>query len=592
MWRVRRSPGPRQLLSELNEDAALFRLHRRPPGEVAATLDRLADLARWTRRLAYAEELDRAAAAIRAVLAAQPRASWTRVHRALDAQTLITGPMSDLLERLRRPSHDEVAAVSRRLPQAGRALLLSPPESGWRHRFASDDLLLDADLDRVMDDGALVPVASPDAIIDGTVPLGRAWMQAAQAHAELDDAAGPPLAWHLVGGLRRTDALSPDVSLLAVTEEPAAWIARALDGLSPYVVSVAGTRALALVADPEPIVVHAVTPEALPTSLVWYTGPRSHVQALRTRAVALGLTLTRDAIRETNGVSRSVATEDDVYAALGLAPIPVELRDRPNILARAAEGALPTLVDEQDIRGDLHVHTVYSDGRDSVATMAHAARALGYEYVAITDHSPTARASRVLTLNRIAQQADEIAHLRTMLPDLTILHGIECDIQPDGSLDVADAILERLDLVLASLHETHGDDPSRLLERYLTAVRHPLVNVITHPANRSPGRQAGYALAFERLFEEAARTGTAVEIDGAPGHMDLDAPLAEQAAALGATIVVDSDCHMSERLGRQMRFGVALARRAGLGADQVLNTRGVDGVRAFVAVKRAGDAGT
>ncbi|HTU99042.1 MAG TPA: hypothetical protein VMF13_00775, partial [Luteitalea sp.] len=148
--------------------------------------------------------------------------------------------------------------------------------------------------------------------------------------------------------------------------------------------------------------------------------------------------------------------------------------------------------------------------------------------------------------------------------------------------------LERLDIVLASMHESHGHSPARLLQRYERVMANPLVNVITHPANRSPGRQAGYALAFERLFEEAARTGTAVEIDGAPGHLDLDAPLAEQAGLLGAPILIDSDCHMADRLGRQMRFGVGLARRAGLTAAQVLNTRDVSVVRAFVAGKRAG----
>jgi DNA polymerase (family 10) len=220
--------------------------------------------------------------------------------------------------------------------------------------------------------------------------------------------------------------------------------------------------------------------------------------------------------------------------------------------------------------------------------MVHAARALGYRYMAITDHSPTSRASRVLTIERIAEQAGEIAAVRALVPDITILHGIECDIQEDGSLDVPDAVLERLDIVLASMHESYGHSPARILQRYERVVRHPLVNVITHPANRSPGRQPGYALAFARLFEEAARTGTAVEIDGAPGHLDLDAPLAEMAAAIGAPILVDSDCHMADRLGRQMRFGVGLARRAGLTKDQVLNTREVGAITAFVAAKRDG----
>jgi DNA polymerase (family 10) len=413
-------------------------------------------------------------------------------------------------------------------------------------------------------------------------------MQAQQARRELAEAAGAPDAWHPVGGLRRTDPLSPDVALLAVTEQPGPWIRRAGEALPADVVLVAGTRALAIAAEPEPIVVHAVPPASVATSLIWYTGPRPHVRALRAHAEAAGLTLTRDALLDRAATAVPVADEAALYERLGLPFIPVELRGRPDALDQALAGRLPTLVEVDDIQGDLHMHTVYSDGRDSVAAMVQASRALGYRYVAITDHSPTARASRVLTLARLAEQADEIAEVRELIPEVTILHGIECDILEDGTVDVPDDVLERLDVVLASMHEGYGHSPARLLQRYEQVLQHPLVNVITHPANRSPGRQSGYDLAFARLFEEAARTGTAVEIDGAPGHLDLDAPLAEMAAAAGAPILIDSDCHMADRLGRQMRFGVGLARRAGLTKQQVLNTRDVDTIRAFVAGKRAG----
>ncbi len=517
-----------------------------------------------------------------------PRTPWSLVRRSLESQGLAHGRDAELLERLRRSDHDEIGQVYRRLPAGARALLRHG-QHALRHRLADEDLLLEIDLERHLSEGLVDEVLSSDVSDLAAVPLGRAWMQARQARKEIAAAAGAPTAWHLVGGLRRTDPLSPDVALLAVTEEPEAWTRRAADALAHEVVVVAGTRALAIAADPEPIVVHAVTPSASPTSLVWYTGPRAHVRAMRTHASALGLTLTRDALFDRQAPVR-LADEAELYDRLGLAFIPVELRDRPDVIARAARGDLPSLVDVGDIQGDLHLHTVYSDGRDSVAGMVHAARALGYRYVAITDHSPSARAARVLTLDRIAEQADEIAEVRTLVPEITILHGVECDITEDGGLDLPDHVLERFDIVLASMHEGHGHDPDRLLERYQRVLRHPLVNVITHPANRSPGRQPGYDLAFDRLFEEAARTGTAVEIDGAPGHLDLDAPLAERAAAIGAPILIDSDCHMADRLGRQMRFGVGLARRAGLTRQQVLNTRDLDTIRDFVASKRAGRA--
>ena len=158
----------------------------------------------------------------------------------------------------------------------------------------------------------------------------------------------------------------------------------------------------------------------------------------------------------------------------------------------------------------------------------------------------------------------------------------------DGSLDFDDGILERFDIVLASLHDDGGHDGAELTDRYLRAIRHPLVNVITHPANRSPGLSAGYDLDFEALFVAAAETGTAIEVDGAPGHLDLDGALARRAIAAGATLTIDSDCHRADALARQMRFGVGTARRGWVEPRHVLNTRPVDAVLAFVAAKRAG----
>ena len=548
----------------------------------------MAGLARALGRASDAAHLAHVSTAIRRVLDHSPRTPWSLVRRGLESQGLLHARDAELLERLRRADHDEIAQLYRRLPAGARALIRQG-QHPLRHRVADEDLLLDADLERLLPVD-LVDSLLPETPEDALVPLGRAWMQAKQARKELAAAAGMPDEWHLVGGLRRTDPVSPDVALLAVTGEPDAWARRAADALPRDVLVVAGHRAVAIAADPEPIVVHAIQPEAVPTSLVWYTGPRGHVRALRDRAAGQGLELTHDALKEA-GAALPLADEEALYTRLGLPFIPVELRGRTGILDEAAAGSLPTLLEVTDIQGDLHMHTVYSDGRDSVAGMVHASRALGYRYVAITDHSPTARASRVLTLDRIAAQAEEIAAVRALAPDITILQGIECDIQEDGSLDVPESVLERLDIVLASMHESYGHSPARILQRYERVLRHPLVNVITHPANRSPGRQPGYALAFARLFEEAARTGTAVEIDGAPGHLDLDSPLAELAASIGAPILVDSDCHMAERLGRQMRFGVGLARRAGLTREQVLNTRDVDAIRAFVAAKRNGRTG-
>jgi DNA polymerase (family 10) len=281
------------------------------------------------------------------------------------------------------------------------------------------------------------------------------------------------------------------------------------------------------------------------------------------------------------------SSEEAVYRHLDLPFIAPELRDGTGEIASAEHGALPNLIAALHIRGDLHMHSTWSDGRDSIAAMVEASQQLGYEYVAITDHSQSAFSSRKLAVTDVVRQRSEIEALRGRSRNIEILHGVEVDILQDGTLDFDDAILERFDIVLASLHDHGGQHPAELTERYLRTMAHPLVNVITHPANRSPALHPGYTLDWDRLFATAAETGTAMEIDGAPGHLDLDGTLARRAAEAGVVLTVDSDCHRADALGRQMRFGLGTARRGWIEPRHVLNAGGVDAVRAFVTAKRA-----
>jgi DNA polymerase (family 10) len=195
--------------------------------------------------------------------------------------------------------------------------------------------------------------------------------------------------------------------------------------------------------------------------------------------------------------------------------------------------------------------------------------------------------SRQLAVEDIDGQRREIEGLRSKYQRIRILHGVEVDIMKDGSLDFDDEVLKGFDIVLASLHDHSGQSGPELTERYLAAIRSPYVDIITHPQNRTPGITDGYDLDLDRLFAAAADTGTAMEIDGAPGHLDLDGALARRAAAAGVTLVVDSDCHRAEFLRRQMRFGVGTARRGWVEPKHVLNTRPVAEVLAFVARKRS-----
>ena len=390
-----------------------------------------------------------------------------------------------------------------------------------------------------------------------------------------------------VGSVRRFSPDIGDVSLLGVA--PPGRHRRVLDGFAklPGVTAVVSR-------DPSQITVLnergtarllLAAPEHAGSALLWHTGSRAHVSLLQEKAESVGLSYT-DGTLSRNGAAVACTTEDEVYRLLGLPFIAAELREGADEIAAAERGALPHLISDGHIRGDLHMHSSWSDGRDTIEDMVVASRQLGYEYMAITDHSERAWSSRKVLAEEVPDQRAEVMLLRDRYPNIHILHGIEVDIMHDGSLDFGDDLLAGFDIVLASLHDHGGHDASWLTERYLRAIRHPLVNVITHPANRSPAQSTGYDVDFDRLFEAAADSGTAMEIDGAPGHLDLDGVLARRAIAAGVTLVVDSDCHRAEALARQMRWGVGTARRGWTEPQHVLNTRSVDDVRAFVARKR------
>jgi DNA polymerase (family 10) len=382
-----------------------------------------------------------------------------------------------------------------------------------------------------------------------------------------------------VGSLRRGCDTIGDIEIVASATGPRAAI-DAIDDLIrlPDVSRILhrGPRRLYVRLERVQLGLRFPDPSILGTALLQLTGSVAHLEELARDARARGVELLAPA-----------ATEEDAYARLDLPLIPAELRSGNDEILAAREGRLPTLLSASDIRGDLHMHSNWSDGRDPIETMVGACRALGYEYLAITDHSQRSAASRTLASDDVRRQADEIAGLRQRYPDIAILHGCEVDILADGRLDFPDEVLERFDIVLASLHDAAGQPPAQLQKRYEAAIRHPLVSVITHPTNRMPPYRVGYDLDYDRLFGLAAETGTALEIDGAPAHLDLTGALARRAIASGAMVAVDSDCHRAEMLRRQMRLGVMTARSGWVEPRHVLNTRPLDELRALLGRKRA-----
>lgn len=419
------------------------------------------------------------------------------------------------------------------------------------------------------------------------IPLGRAFTI---AHTIIEQLEAQCFDLYMVtplGSLRRFEPTVGDIDILAV----AAAAEPVLDtfvGLAGVIRLLYRGRSKAVVeVERAPITLRVVPIEQAGVSLVHLTGSVEHFAALQQHARLRSLTLSSVGLTRRDGTSVADSlTEGQVYEWLGLPFIAPELRTGTGEVEAGAARTLPQLVRRADIRGDLHMHSTWSDGRDPIEVMVRVAQELGYEYVAITDHSPSSMASRSLSADDLLRQMEDVERVRRLIPGITILHGAEVDILPDGSLDFHDDLLEQLDVVLASLHDPAGHSRERLTARYVQAMRNPHVNIITHLTNRLVGHRSGYDLDFDVIFEAAVETGTVLEIDGAPAHLDMDGALARRAVRAGVTLSIDSDCHRAELLDQQMRFGVATARRGWVEADHVVNTLPLYELAAVFATKR------
>ncbi len=394
----------------------------------------------------------------------------------------------------------------------------------------------------------------------------------------LDGLRGLPgvVALEPAGSLRRRRSTIGDIDLLAASDDTASLIAAL--GTLPDVERVlsAGTdKSSVLLRQGPQVDLMVCAPAAWGTHLVHFTGSRDHNVALRGRALARGWSLSEKGFKSVEtGELVLVATEDEVYARLDLPWIAPELREGTGEIEAAEAGTLPALVTLEAVRGDTHTHSSWTDGVDSPETMAHAARAAGREWMVLTDHSPSLGIANGLTPERVAAQADEIARLNTELAPFRILHGTEMEIRADGSLDYPDELLARFDVVVASIHSSRAQSTEQLTARALAAIENPHVDIIAHPTGRIVNRRDAMSLDWPRVFAAAARTGTALEINGSP-RLDLDDSLARAAGLAGARLTVSSDAHRTEELG-QLDYAVSVARRAWLTASQIISTRSAD----------------
>jgi DNA polymerase (family 10) len=312
----------------------------------------------------------------------------------------------------------------------------------------------------------------------------------------------------------------------------------------------------------------------------YFTGSKAHNIVLRDRAIQRGLKLNEYGLFD-NATGARIAgdREEGVYEALGLAWVPPELRENRGEIAAAEARALPRLLSEHDIRGDLHMHTIETDGRADLESMARAARELGREYIAVTEHSKALAMANGLDERRALEHAARIRALNGRIEGLTLLAGLECDILPDGRLDLAEDCLAELDYVVAAVHSAFGQDEAEMTDRLLRAIACPWVDALAHPTGRLLLRREGYRVRLEQVMGEAARAGVALEINCQTHRLDLSDVHARLAREKGARIVISTDAHAPVELG-WIRWGAMVARRAWLTPGDVLNTLPVEQLRA------------
>ena len=393
--------------------------------------------------------------------------------------------------------------------------------------------------------------------------------------AGLSELGGAGTHVQLAGSVRRQADSVKDLDLIATTTRPTA-LARSLVKLEQIerVASAGKAGAKARTHSGVGVDLRIAAPTQLGNLLQHFTGSGPHNAALREAAVRGGLHVSEYGILDDSTRQTAVySSEQEVYARLGLAYIEPELREnRGELNAAASVDGLPRLIELEDIRGDLHSHTIASDGHNTIEEMALAARERGYEYLAITDHSASHGFGDDVSPEQLRRQIELVHEANERIEGIELLAGSEVNILPDGSLDYDDDLLAQLDWVIASVHTSFAMGEQAMTERMIAAIEHPFVRAIAHPTGRLIERRAPYAIDLDAVFMAAARTHTMLEINANPDRRDLSDVNARAAARAGVRILIDSDAHRTRTLAN-MRWGVATARRAWLAAADVANTR-------------------
>jgi len=390
----------------------------------------------------------------------------------------------------------------------------------------------------------------------------------------------------LAGSIRRGRENIGDVDLLITSEDSA----RVLNDISQLpaidrVLALGPTRATLLIGDIQ-VDVRAVALECFGAALQYFTGSKQHNTHLRLLARQRGMKINEYGVFR-NDKKLGGAEEEDVYRLLDMPFIPPELREDRGEIEAALKGTLPELIELKSIRGDLHVHTTYSDGRSSISEMIERASKIGYEYLALTDHSPSERVARGLDTVRLQKKMQELTKIckRPNGAGTRALLGAEVDILPDGSLDYSDDVLARFDVVVAAVHAQFHQSSQEMTARILKAIDNPYVNVLAHPTTRLIGTRDPVSFDFEQVVSAAKKAGVALEINGSPWRLDLNDTLARTAQEAGSLFAIGSDAHSATQLSF-MRFGVLQARRGWIHPASVVNTWPLEKLHGWLQERR------
>ncbi len=417
----------------------------------------------------------------------------------------------------------------------------------------------------------------------GRLPLGQVLPLAIDLRRYIEES-GLVERIDVVGSIRRFKETVHDIDILVVTDSPREIMDRFIRYSEVEEVLAQGEKKSSVIASGVQVDLRVFDRECYGAALLYFTGSKEHNIRVRQVCMEKGLKLNEYGLfRDEKRVAG--LTEEEIYSYLGMQWIPPEIREDQGEVELALRGNLPVLIEMSDIKGDLHIHTVYSDGTDEIETIVRKARELGYRYVAITDHSPSLAVAKGMTPEKVYRQREEIKRINKECPDVKVLLGMEVDILADGSLDCPEDILDLLDVVIVAIHSRFRMGRDEMTSRIITAISHPKVNILAHPTGRLLGERDSYEVDMEAVMRVAKEKQVALELNASPRRLDINSDLCHMAKEMGVMVAINTDAHSNQQLD-YMKFGVGTARRGWLEKRNVVNTFDLEDLMTFLHKER------